>query len=98
MKIRDFALAGVFALTMTPALAQTPGSLNVFGVVDKIDATSIVVKKEDGALATFPLAPTSSPTISSRPPPSARKTANCIRRSCASSPTPCVALARVSGP
>ena len=46
------------ALIAAPALAQGNNAINVFGVVDKFDATSISVKNNDGgAVDTYKLAP-----------------------------------------
>jgi hypothetical protein len=51
-------LGSVLALLAGPALAQGNNAINVFGVVDKVDATSIVVKNDDGGqMQTFKLAP-----------------------------------------
>ena len=58
MKIGIFGLIGALALPFGPALAQAPNALNVFGVIEKIDATEVVVKKDPGgASATFAIAP-----------------------------------------
>ena len=51
-------LGSVIALLAGPALAQGNNAINVFGVIDKFDATSIVVKNDDGgATETYKLAP-----------------------------------------
>jgi hypothetical protein len=51
-------LGSMLALLAGPALAQGNNAINVFGVVDKFDATSIVVKNDDGGqMQTFKLAP-----------------------------------------
>ena len=51
-------LGSVLALLAGPALAQGNNAVNVFGVIDKFDATSIVVKNDDGgATETYKLAP-----------------------------------------
>src|SRR6476660_9855395 len=51
-------LGSVLALLAGPAFAQGNNAINVFGVVDKFDATSIVVKNDDGgAMETYKLAP-----------------------------------------
>src|SRR6266576_1089551 len=51
-------LGSILALLAGPAFAQGNNAINVFGVVDKFDATSIVVKNDDGgAMETFKLAP-----------------------------------------
>ena len=51
-------LGSVLALLAGPALAQGNNAINVFGVIDKFDATSIVVKNDDGgAVETYKLAP-----------------------------------------
>src|SRR5215467_15438781 len=51
-------LGSVLALLAGPALAQGNNAINVFGVIDKVDATSIVVKNDDGgATETYKLAP-----------------------------------------
>ncbi len=46
------------ALIAVPALAQGNNAINIFGTVDKLDATSISVKNNDGgAVDTYKLAP-----------------------------------------
>ena len=51
-------LGSILALLAGPAFAQGNNAINVFGVVDKFDATSIVVKNDDGgAMETYKLAP-----------------------------------------
>jgi len=51
-------LGSMLALLAGPAFAQGNNAINVFGVVDKFDATSIVVKNDDGgAMETYKLAP-----------------------------------------
>ena len=58
MRIAVFGLMGLLAVGASPAMAQAPNPLNVFGVIEKIDATSVVVKKDEGgATATFAIAP-----------------------------------------
>jgi len=48
----------MLALLAGPAFAQGNNAINVFGVIDKFDATSIVVKNDDGgAMETYKLAP-----------------------------------------
>ena len=48
MKFSTALLAAAFALAPLPALAQTSNQVNLFGVVDKIDASTITVKPDDG--------------------------------------------------
>jgi len=51
-------LGSMLALLAGPAFAQGNNAINVFGVVDKFDTTSIVVKNDDGgAMETYKLAP-----------------------------------------
>ena len=51
-------LGSMLALLAGPAFAQGNNAINVFGVIDKFDATSIVVKNDDGgAMETYKLAP-----------------------------------------
>jgi len=51
-------LGSLIALLAAPAMAQGNNAINVFGVVDKVDATSISVKNDDGgAVETFKIAP-----------------------------------------
>src|SRR4029077_18832235 len=52
-------LFGIFiALLAVPAMAQGNNAINVFGTVDKVDATSISVKNDEGGqVQNFKLAP-----------------------------------------
>ncbi len=52
-------LATFVTLLAAPAMAQGNNAINVFGVVDKFDATTISVKNDDsGMVETYKLAPT----------------------------------------
>jgi hypothetical protein len=58
MLTKSMLLGVLVALIAAPALAQGSNAINVFGVVDKFDATSISVKNNDGgAVDTYKLAP-----------------------------------------
>jgi hypothetical protein len=58
MRMKSLLLGACVTLIAASALAQGNNALNVFGVVDKVDATSISVKNNDGgAVATYTLAP-----------------------------------------
>jgi len=55
---RALILGSLIALLAAPAMAQGNNAINVFGVVDKVDATSISVKNDDGgAVETFKIVP-----------------------------------------
>src|SRR5262245_11642356 len=55
---RALILGSLVALLAAPAMAQGNNAINVFGVVDKVDASTIVVKNDDGgAVETYKLAP-----------------------------------------
>ena len=55
---RALILASVIAAFAGSALAQGNNAINVFGVVEKVDATTIAVKNDDGgAVETFKIAP-----------------------------------------
>ena len=55
---RALILASVIAAFAGSALAQGNNAINVFGVIDKIDASTVVVKNDDGgAVETFKIAP-----------------------------------------
>ena len=55
---KAFLVGRFLALLAVPARAQGNNAINVFGTVDKIDATSISVKNDDGGqVQTFKLAP-----------------------------------------
>jgi len=58
MKSKALILGSFLALFAVPAMAQGQNAINVFGTVDKIDATTISVKNDDGgAVQTYKLAP-----------------------------------------
>jgi hypothetical protein len=58
MLVKSMLLGVLLALIAAPALAQGNNAINVFGVVDKFDATSISVKNNDGGVVdTYKLAP-----------------------------------------
>ena len=48
MRSKTLLLGSFIALLAVPAMAQGNNAINVFGTVDKIDATSISVKNDDG--------------------------------------------------
>jgi|SRR5579871_3765219 len=54
---KAFLVGSFLALLAVPAMAQGNNAINVIGTVDKVDATSISVKNEDGQMQTFKLAP-----------------------------------------
>jgi hypothetical protein len=55
---KAFVIGSFLALLAVPAMAQGNNAINVIGTVDKVDATSISVKNEDGgAVATYKIAP-----------------------------------------
>src|SRR5215831_11121464 len=59
MRSKSLLLGSFIALLAVPAMAQGNNAINVFGTVDKVDATSISVKNDDGGqVQTFKLAPT----------------------------------------
>ena len=58
MQSRALILGSFLALLAVPAMAQGQNAINVFGTVDKMDATSISVKNDDGGqVTTYKLAP-----------------------------------------
>ena len=58
MRSKALLLGSFIALLAVPAMAQGNNAINVVGVVDKMDATSISVKNNDGgAVEMFKLAP-----------------------------------------
>ena len=58
MLSRTILLGSFIALLAVPAMAQGNNAINVIGTVDKVDATSISVKNDDGGQTqTFKLAP-----------------------------------------
>ena len=57
MKATAILIGAALALCAANAMAQAPNAINVNGVVDKIDADSISVKPEAGAVETFKLSP-----------------------------------------
>src|SRR5258708_18380319 len=46
--MKSMIFGAALALVAAPAFAQGNNAINVFGVVDKIDATTISVKNDDG--------------------------------------------------
>jgi len=59
MTARSMLLGVLMLLSVTAARAQGNGPINILGTVEKIDATSISVKADDGgAVESFKLAPT----------------------------------------
>jgi hypothetical protein len=58
MRSKTLLFGSFIALLAVPAMAQVNNAINVFGTVDKVDATSISVKSDDGGqVQTFKLAP-----------------------------------------
>lgn len=58
MQAKSMLIGAVMALIAVPAFAQGNNVINVIGTVDKVDATSISVKADDGGQTqTFKLAP-----------------------------------------
>jgi len=58
MRSKTLLLGSFIALLAVPAMAQGNNAINVFGVIDKFDANTIVVKNDDGGqMQTFKLAP-----------------------------------------
>jgi hypothetical protein len=58
MQMKSMILGAAMALIAAPAFAQANNAINVFGVVEKADATSISVKNnEGGAVDTYKIAP-----------------------------------------
>ena len=57
MRSRTLLLGSFIALLAVPAMAQGNNAINVIGTVDKMDATTISVKNDDGQVQTFKLAP-----------------------------------------
>jgi hypothetical protein len=55
--MKSLFLGALMALTAGSLLAQGNNALNVVGVVDKVDATSISVKNDAGSVDTYKLAP-----------------------------------------
>ncbi len=55
---KAFVIGSFLALLAVPAMAQGNNAINVFGTVDKMDATTISVKNDDGgAVEMFKIAP-----------------------------------------
>ncbi len=58
MRSKTLLFGSFIAFLAVPAMAQGNNAINVFGTVDKVDATSISVKSDDGGqMQTFKLAP-----------------------------------------
>jgi len=57
MRCKALLLGSFIALLAVPAMAQGNNAVNIIGTVDKLDATSITVKSEDGGTQTVKLAP-----------------------------------------
>ena len=57
MTFKPMMLAAMLALGAQPALAQTSNAISLNGTVEKIDASSIAIKGDDGKVETFTLAP-----------------------------------------
>ena len=52
---KSMIFGAMLALTAGPALAQAPNAVNIVGTVEKMDAASISVKNEAGAVETYAL-------------------------------------------
>ena len=57
MQVKHILFAALMAAGATPALAQAPNAINIMGTVDKIDATSISLKGDDGKVSDYKLDP-----------------------------------------
>ena len=58
MRFNSLLIGSFVALLAVPAMAQGNNAINVFGTVEKMDATSISVKNDDGGqVQTYKLAP-----------------------------------------
>jgi len=57
MNAKSLLLATLLAFAAGPSLAQGSNVVSVPGTVDKIDAATISVKKDDGSVESFKLAP-----------------------------------------
>jgi hypothetical protein len=58
MRSQALLIGSFIALLAVPAMAQGNNAINVFGTVDKMDATTISVKNDDGGtVETYKLAP-----------------------------------------
>ena len=57
MRSRTLLLGSFIALLAVPAMAQGNNAINVTGTVDKMDATTISVKNDEGQVQNFKLAP-----------------------------------------
>ena len=58
MRFKSLLIGSFVALLAVPAMAQGNNAINVFGTVEKLDATTISVKNDDGGQAqTYKLAP-----------------------------------------
>jgi hypothetical protein len=58
MTAKFMLLTAAMAFAAASASAQGTPPINVLGTIDRIDATSIAIKGDDGAVQTFKLAPT----------------------------------------
>jgi hypothetical protein len=55
---KTLLIGALLTLIAAPAMAQGNNAINVFGVVDKVDATSITVKNDDsGMMETYKISP-----------------------------------------
>ena len=57
MNAKIVLLGALMATNVTLAQAQSNSSINVFGTVDKLDASSLTVKNDAGTLESFKLSP-----------------------------------------
>jgi hypothetical protein len=57
MTAKSMLFAAMTMIGAVAASAQGTGPINVLGTIDHIDATSIAIKSDDGAVQTFKLAP-----------------------------------------
>ena len=58
MRSKALILGSFIALLAVPAMAQGQNAISINGTVDKMDAATISVKKDDGQVQTYKLAPT----------------------------------------
>jgi hypothetical protein len=58
MNAKAMLIGGLLSLVVVAAQAQSPGTINILGTVEKIDATSLSLKNDaNGAMESFTLSP-----------------------------------------